>query len=89
MNLHKINNILSLFLELNENEQKAILNLLTPTSKPKDAPSPRVEDILEGIKRASEKPKTPYPNSIPGWPNRHDPLSTVKISDISNPLIMY
>lgn len=61
MDLRKISTILNLFLELSEEDQKVLLNLLTSTSKPKEVQPPKVEDILEKIRKASEKSKLPVP----------------------------
>ena len=63
MDLRKISTILNLFLELSEEDQKVLLNLLTSTSKPKEVQPPKVEDILEKIRKAAEKSRLPVPPS--------------------------
>ena len=61
MDLRKISTILNLFLDLAEEDQKVLLNLLTSTSKPKEVQPPKVEDILEKIRKAAEKSILPVP----------------------------
>lgn len=89
MNLLKINEILTLFLQLNVDEQKALLNLLAPTPKPKDIPPPRVQEILEEIRKASEKTKDSInPIHLPVVPHRSYP-PYVKKGDPFYPTIRY
>lgn len=67
MDLRKINNIISLFLELEEVDQKALLNLLMPTPKPRDSGSSAIKDILESIKNNPQPivPSRPYSDIQP------------------------
>lgn len=90
MDLRKISTILNLFLELSEEDQKVLLNLLTPTSIPKATPSPKVGDFLEELKKAAEKSSLPepIPRKIPlVSPPNYPPY--VKKGDPFYPTIMY
>ena len=86
MDLRKISTILNLFLELSEEDQKVLLNLLTPTSIPKATPSPKVGDFLEELKKAAEKSSLPEPIPLVSPPN-YPPY--VKKGDPFYPTIMY
>ena len=90
MDLRKISTILNLFLELSEEDQKVLLNLLTSTSKPKEVQLPKVEDILEKIRKAAEKSILPVPT--PGRIPLTAPLSYppyIKKGDPFYPTITY
>ena len=90
MDLRKISTILNLFLELSEEDQKVLLNLLTSTSKPKEVQPPKVEDILEKIRKAAEKSilPVPTPGRIPlTAPTSYPPY--IKKGDPFYPTITY
>ena len=89
MDLRKINTILNLYLELTEEDQKALLNLLTPTPLPKENDTSKTKDFLEEIKKAAEKARQPLPPfGVPSiYPHTYPPY--VKKGDPFYPTIIY
>ncbi len=74
MDLRKINNILGLFLDLSAKEQQTLLNLLVEnTPKPKDISPPKVEEILEEIRKASSKVNNQVPRDYSPFVKKGDP----------------